>query len=67
MPRIRRPERKLGFKPREDVHMKKLTDFVTFNDQVMAKKYSDGRSKIPMSDLFEGYFDGKIDLKVDVN
>jgi cyclopropane fatty-acyl-phospholipid synthase-like methyltransferase len=47
--------------------MKKLTDFVTFNDQVMAKKYSDGRSKIPMSDLFEGYFDGKLDLKVEIN
>lgn len=47
--------------------MRKLTDCVTFNDQALAEKYGDGRTKIPMSDLFEAYFDGKVDLKVDID
>lgn len=45
--------------------MAKLSDFVTFKDQKLARQYPDG-SKIPMSTLFEAYFDGAIDLPDDL-
>src|SRR2546423_376729 len=41
--------------------MAKLSNFVKFNDQGLAKKYPDG-TPIPMSTLFEAYFDGALDL-----
>jgi cyclopropane fatty-acyl-phospholipid synthase-like methyltransferase len=39
----------------------KLTDFVTFNDQALQTRYGSGEP-IPMSTLFEAYFDGKLDI-----
>jgi sphingolipid C9-methyltransferase len=43
----------------------RLTDFVVFNDQALAKKYS-GNEKIPMATLFEAYFDGALDIPGDL-
>ncbi|HET9959162.1 MAG TPA: cyclopropane-fatty-acyl-phospholipid synthase family protein [Polyangiaceae bacterium] len=40
--------------------MKKLTDYVVFNDRTLAKRYAN--SPIPMSVLYEAYFDGAIDI-----
>lgn len=45
--------------------MSKLTDFVSFNDQQLAAKYAGGE-RIPMSTLFEAYFDGKLDIPGDI-
>jgi sphingolipid C9-methyltransferase len=44
--------------------MKKLTDYVVFNDRKLARKYADGR--IPMATLYEAYFDGDIDIPGDI-
>lgn len=44
--------------------MKRLTDYVVFNDEKLAKKYSE--APIPMSVLYEAYFDGDIDIEGDV-
>ena len=44
--------------------MKSLTDYVVFNDSKLAQRYATKR--IPMSVFYEAYFDGDIDLKVDV-
>lgn len=44
--------------------MSKLTDYVVFNDDKLAKKY--GAEPIPMSVLYEGYFDGDIDIHGDI-
>ena len=46
--------------------MSKLSDFVTFKDQQLAKRYPDG-TPIPMSTLFEAYFDGAVDLPDDLD
>lgn len=40
--------------------MKKLGDFVTFVDQKLAAKW--GRGKVPISDVYEAYIDGRIDI-----
>jgi sphingolipid C9-methyltransferase len=45
--------------------MKRLTDYVVFNDKKLARKYANGR--IPMSTLYEAYFDGDIDIPGDIN
>jgi cyclopropane fatty-acyl-phospholipid synthase-like methyltransferase len=45
--------------------MKRLTDYVVFNDKKLARKYANGR--IPMSTLYEAYFDGDIDIPGDMN
>jgi cyclopropane fatty-acyl-phospholipid synthase-like methyltransferase len=44
--------------------MPKLTDYVHFNDEKLAKKYRN--TEIPMSVLYESYFDGELDIKGDV-
>jgi sphingolipid C9-methyltransferase len=44
--------------------MKSLTDYVTFNDPKLERRYATKR--IPISVLYEAYFDGDIDLKCDV-
>jgi cyclopropane fatty-acyl-phospholipid synthase-like methyltransferase len=44
--------------------MKRLTDYVVFNDEKLARKYGD--SPIPMSVLYEAYFDGDIDVVGDI-
>ncbi|MEN9581175.1 MAG: hypothetical protein RJA70_4184, partial [Pseudomonadota bacterium] len=44
--------------------MSKLTDYVVFNDDKLAKKYS--AESIPMSVLYEAYFDGDIDIHGDI-
>lgn len=41
-----------------------LTDYVVFNDDKLAKKYE--AEPIPMSVLYEGYFDGDLDIKGDI-
>ncbi len=46
--------------------MSKLSDFVTFKDQQLARQYPDG-TPIPMSTLFEAYFDGAVDLPDDLD
>lgn len=43
--------------------MKALTDYVTFNDRRLARKYN--KNRIPMAVLYEAYFDGDIDLPED--
>src|SRR6185436_7851313 len=45
--------------------MKRLTDYVVFNDKKLARKYTTAR--IPMSTLYEAYFDGDIDIPGDMN
>ena len=40
--------------------MPKLTDYVVFHDKKLAARYADRR--IPMSVLYEAYFDGKLDV-----
>ena len=40
--------------------MAKLTDYVHFNDEKLAKKYRN--TEIPMSVLYESYFDGELDI-----
>lgn len=45
--------------------MAKLTDYVVFNDAALAKKYG-GSGPIPMSTLFEAYFDGALDIPGDL-
>ena len=45
--------------------MANLSDYVTFKDQKLAAQYTNG-VKIPMSTLFEAYFDGAIDLPDDL-
>jgi cyclopropane fatty-acyl-phospholipid synthase-like methyltransferase len=47
------------------MHVARLTDFVVFNDSKLAKRYGNGE-KIPMSTLFEAYFDGKLDIPGDL-
>ena len=44
--------------------MKRLTDHVVFNDKKLARKYANAR--IPMSTLYEAYFDGGIDIPGDM-
>lgn len=44
--------------------MPKLTDYVHFNDEKLSKKYRN--TEIPMSVLYESYFDGELDIKGDV-
>lgn len=44
--------------------MKTLSDFVVFNDRALEAKYS--RERIPMSVLYEAYFDGAIDIPGDI-
>lgn len=44
--------------------MKRLTDYVVFNDKKLARKYATAR--IPMSTLYEAYFDGAIDIPGDM-
>ena len=44
--------------------MPKLTDYVHFSDEKLAKKYRS--AEIPMSVLYESYFDGELDIKGDV-
>ncbi len=44
--------------------MNKLTDYVVFNDKKLARRYSTKR--IPMSTLYEAYFDGDIDIPGDI-
>ncbi|HEX2735303.1 MAG TPA: class I SAM-dependent methyltransferase [Polyangiaceae bacterium] len=44
--------------------MKRLTDYVVFNDEKLASKYSD--APIPMSVLYEAYFDGDLDVVGDL-
>jgi cyclopropane fatty-acyl-phospholipid synthase-like methyltransferase len=44
--------------------LSKLSDFVTFNDAALAAKYANG--PIPMSTLFEAYFDGALDISGDL-
>ncbi len=46
--------------------MPQLRDFVTFNDARLARKYGEGAT-IPMSTLFEAYFDGAVDLPDDLD
>lgn len=43
-----------------------LTDYVVFNDEKLARKYGDGSTQIPMSVLYEAYFDGDIDIVGDI-
>lgn len=45
--------------------MKRLTDYVVFNDKKLARKYANAR--IPMSTLYEAYFDGDIDIPGDIH
>jgi sphingolipid C9-methyltransferase len=40
--------------------VKKLTDYVVFQDHDLGVRYSDG--KIPMTTLFEAYLDGAVDI-----
>lgn len=44
--------------------MAKLSDHVIFNDEKLSKKYKN--TEIPMSVLYESYFDGDVDFKGDV-
>jgi sphingolipid C9-methyltransferase len=44
--------------------MKKLTDYVEFNDKKLARRYSS--SRIPMATLYEAYFDGDLDITGDI-
>ncbi len=44
--------------------MSTLTDYIVFNDEKLAKKYK--AEAIPVSVLYEGYFDGDIDIKGDI-
>ncbi len=44
--------------------MKKLTDYVVFNDQKLARRYAN--APIPMSVLYEAYFDGALDIPGDI-
>lgn len=44
--------------------MPKISDYVHFNDEKLAKKYR--ATEIPMSVLYESYFDGELDIKGDV-
>ncbi len=46
------------------ITMPKLTDYVHFSDEKLAKKYRN--TEIPMSVLYESYFDGELDIKGDV-
>jgi cyclopropane fatty-acyl-phospholipid synthase-like methyltransferase len=40
--------------------MRTLADFISFADQTLATKWQ--RGKIPMSDVYEAYIDGRIDI-----
>ncbi|HKE17601.1 MAG TPA: cyclopropane-fatty-acyl-phospholipid synthase family protein [Kofleriaceae bacterium] len=42
----------------------KLSDYVTFNDKRLARRYAD--APIKMSHLYEAYFDGDIDIPGDI-
>jgi cyclopropane fatty-acyl-phospholipid synthase-like methyltransferase len=44
--------------------MDAITDYVTFNDSALAKKYT--KKKIPMAKLYEAYFDGDVDIEGDI-
>src|SRR5688572_13268672 len=44
--------------------MARITDFVVFNDQKLAKKYAN--KPIPMATLYEAYFDGALDIPGDI-
>jgi sphingolipid C9-methyltransferase len=44
--------------------MSNLTDHVVFNDEKLAKKYRSG--PMPMSALYEAYFDGDLDIRGDI-
>eukprot|EP00158_Paraphelidium_tribonemae_P000703 Partr_v1_DN23235_c0_g1_i1_m35443 putative cyclopropane-fatty-acyl-phospholipid synthase len=42
-----------------------ITDYMTFKDAAMARKYY-GFARIPMETFYEAYFDNKIDIKCDM-
>jgi cyclopropane fatty-acyl-phospholipid synthase-like methyltransferase len=44
--------------------MTSLTDYVTFNDAQLGRRYA--KNRIPMSTLYEAYFDGDLDIVGDV-
>src|SRR5512138_2525129 len=44
--------------------MTSLTDYVVFNDRKLAQRYASKR--IPMSVLYEAYFDGDLDIPGDI-
>lgn len=44
--------------------MKRLSDYVVFNDEKLERKYAS--APIPMSVLYEAYFDGDIDVQGDL-
>lgn len=44
--------------------MSKLTDYVVFHDQSLARKYAN--APIPMATLYEAYFDGALDIPGDI-
>jgi sphingolipid C9-methyltransferase len=44
--------------------MSDLTDFVTFHNRALAARYA--TSRIPMSTLYEAYFDGDVDIPGDL-
>jgi cyclopropane fatty-acyl-phospholipid synthase-like methyltransferase len=46
--------------------MPKLTDYVVFKDSALASQYASGSEVIPMSTLFEAYFEGKLDIPGDI-
>ncbi len=46
--------------------MPKLTDYVVFKDSALASQYASGSEIIPMSTLFEAYFEGKLDIPGDI-
>jgi sphingolipid C9-methyltransferase len=44
--------------------MPRLTDYVVFNDQTLARRYAN--KPIPMATLYEAYFDGDLDIPGDI-
>ena len=40
-----------------------ISDFVTFNDSALSRKWAD--KKVPMSDVYEAYIEGRIDIPQD--
>ena len=44
--------------------MARITDFVTFKDQKLARRYE--KKAIPMATLYEAYFDGALDIPGDI-
>ena len=44
--------------------MARLTDYVTFNDQKLDRRYAN--KPIPMATLYEAYFDNALDIPNDL-